>query len=338
MADFLVYRPQPRRRSYRVLRTDRGLPRRRQAARRPGGARAGAARGRRQARRRGRGGRRDAGDGLIGLLGGTFDPPHNGHVALARAGIDHFGLERLLVAADRPHARQGGRVRPGDPAAARGGGVRGRPARRGLADRRRPAAAGLLVRDGALGVRPLGRAALPRRRRPLRRLPHLGAPERGAARRPPGRRDPAGLRSDARSRPCSKPSSSRSASSSSRSRRSPCRRARSARASRPATRSTTSSRRPLPRSSTSWACIGQPGGTLKRRRERARRASDLTRASTANRRPWRSEKLAEDIVILDMRPVAHLHRLPRRVQRPATRARRRRSTTRCASASSTTRA
>ena len=32
-----------------------------------------------------------------GLLGGTFDPPHNGHVALARAAVEHFDLERLVV-------------------------------------------------------------------------------------------------------------------------------------------------------------------------------------------------------------------------------------------------
>lgn len=32
-----------------------------------------------------------------GILGGVFDPPHVGHVALARAARDHFGLERLLV-------------------------------------------------------------------------------------------------------------------------------------------------------------------------------------------------------------------------------------------------
>jgi nicotinate-nucleotide adenylyltransferase len=33
----------------------------------------------------------------IGILGGAFDPPHVGHVALARAAIRELGLERLLV-------------------------------------------------------------------------------------------------------------------------------------------------------------------------------------------------------------------------------------------------
>ena len=43
----------------------------------------------------------------VGLLGGAFDPPHVGHVALARAAIEHFGLERLLVlvVADPGHKR-----------------------------------------------------------------------------------------------------------------------------------------------------------------------------------------------------------------------------------------
>jgi nicotinate-nucleotide adenylyltransferase len=32
-----------------------------------------------------------------GLLGGSFDPPHNGHVALARAALEQLELDRLLV-------------------------------------------------------------------------------------------------------------------------------------------------------------------------------------------------------------------------------------------------
>lgn len=41
----------------------------------------------------------------VGILGGAFDPPHNGHVSLAREAIGHFRLERLLVrvAADPGH-------------------------------------------------------------------------------------------------------------------------------------------------------------------------------------------------------------------------------------------
>jgi nicotinate-nucleotide adenylyltransferase len=43
--------------------------------------------------------------GAVGLLGGTFDPPHLGHVALARRAIEALGLGRLLVvvAGTPPH-------------------------------------------------------------------------------------------------------------------------------------------------------------------------------------------------------------------------------------------
>jgi nicotinate-nucleotide adenylyltransferase len=33
----------------------------------------------------------------VGLLGGAFDPPHNGHLVLAGEAIRHFALERLVV-------------------------------------------------------------------------------------------------------------------------------------------------------------------------------------------------------------------------------------------------
>jgi nicotinate-nucleotide adenylyltransferase len=40
---------------------------------------------------------------VTGLLGGTFNPPHNGHLALARAALQHFDLDALVVlVAERP--------------------------------------------------------------------------------------------------------------------------------------------------------------------------------------------------------------------------------------------
>jgi nicotinate-nucleotide adenylyltransferase len=53
--------------------------------------------------------------GSIGILGGTFDPFHNGHLALARAARDRLGLERILVvpAAVPPHKRDRP-ISPGD--------------------------------------------------------------------------------------------------------------------------------------------------------------------------------------------------------------------------------
>jgi nicotinate-nucleotide adenylyltransferase len=34
---------------------------------------------------------------VTGLYGGVFDPPHNGHVALARGALEHFDLQQLFV-------------------------------------------------------------------------------------------------------------------------------------------------------------------------------------------------------------------------------------------------
>jgi nicotinate-nucleotide adenylyltransferase len=34
---------------------------------------------------------------VTGLFGGTFNPPHYGHIALARAAREHFGFDRLVV-------------------------------------------------------------------------------------------------------------------------------------------------------------------------------------------------------------------------------------------------
>lgn len=43
----------------------------------------------------------------LGVFGGTFDPPHYGHLALARAAREALALSRVLwaVAADPPHKR-----------------------------------------------------------------------------------------------------------------------------------------------------------------------------------------------------------------------------------------
>lgn len=38
-----------------------------------------------------------SGSPRIGVLGGSFDPPHRGHVAVAEAAVRQLGLDRLLV-------------------------------------------------------------------------------------------------------------------------------------------------------------------------------------------------------------------------------------------------
>jgi nicotinate-nucleotide adenylyltransferase len=44
---------------------------------------------------------------MVGLFGASFNPPHNGHVALVEAARAQLGLERLLVlvAVDPCHKR-----------------------------------------------------------------------------------------------------------------------------------------------------------------------------------------------------------------------------------------
>jgi nicotinate-nucleotide adenylyltransferase len=43
----------------------------------------------------------------VGVFGGTFDPPHNGHLALAKAARQQLGLDKIfwVITADPPHKR-----------------------------------------------------------------------------------------------------------------------------------------------------------------------------------------------------------------------------------------
>ena len=34
------------------------------------------------------------------MFGGTFNPPHNGHVTMARAAVNQLGLDKLLIVPD----------------------------------------------------------------------------------------------------------------------------------------------------------------------------------------------------------------------------------------------
>lgn len=43
----------------------------------------------------------------VGILGGTFDPVHIGHLSIAKAAMDHAGLERILfIPAGQPRLKQ----------------------------------------------------------------------------------------------------------------------------------------------------------------------------------------------------------------------------------------
>ena len=46
---------------------------------------------------------------VIGLLGGSFDPPHSGHVHITREALKRFGLNRVwwLVSPGNPLKREG---------------------------------------------------------------------------------------------------------------------------------------------------------------------------------------------------------------------------------------
>ena len=184
LVDFLVYRPRPRReRALPHLAHRPRLPRRGNAARRRR-ARAGAARGRRAHGRRGRGRRGDvrARMSCTGLLGGTFNPPHNGHVAPRGDGEAALRLEplRVLVSSNPPHKRVD------VPVETRLELTRARvPGRR-----RRARRASVLDRHGH-GLR--RRRDLPRRRRPVREVPHLARAGRDPRARAPRRRDAARL-------------------------------------------------------------------------------------------------------------------------------------------------
>ena len=43
----------------------------------------------------------------IGIMGGTFDPVHNGHLVIARSVADQLGLDRVLfIPAGNPNFKQ----------------------------------------------------------------------------------------------------------------------------------------------------------------------------------------------------------------------------------------
>lgn len=53
--------------------------------------------------------------GAVGVLGGSFDPPHNGHVEMARHSLEELGLARVIVipAGSPPHKALSGSANAG---------------------------------------------------------------------------------------------------------------------------------------------------------------------------------------------------------------------------------
>ena len=195
------------------------------------------------------------------MFGGAFDPPHLGHVELARVGIDHFDLDRLLVRVVEEPGHKDVRDGPADPTPPRRACIRA--ARRGR-DRSRPVRPhGRLAR----GVEPR-RSRLPRRGGRVRDVARLeGARARaraGAARGcDQARRRPEPPRERSR---CSR--AARASACSSRSSRSPCPLRTSGREPRQASRSKASCRHPCRRKSTDCASTAPfdrppPGGMLR---------------------------------------------------------------------------
>ena len=241
--------------------------------------------------------------GRIGILGGAFDPPHDGHVALAREAIRHFGLERLLVrvVADPGHKEvvtpAGTRLRLAELAFAS---VPGAEVSLDPFARTVDSLEALGLDDPVFLIGADELAAFPTWVRPARvlELARLGAAH--AARHRPGRASSAWSRG----------SRSPTGWSCSRSRPSTSRLPTFAPAQPQASRSTASCRRPWrPRSSGS-ACTA-PRDVRERGvhltapvPHRPRKLTDLTSLEQARRiAALCEEKLATDVTVLDMRSV-----------------------------------
>jgi len=55
----------------------------------------------------------------LGILGGTFNPPHVGHLVMAQEALDQLGLDRVLL---MPVAQPPHKEAPADPGASLCGG------------------------------------------------------------------------------------------------------------------------------------------------------------------------------------------------------------------------